>query len=459
MAIKWKNKIKGKKIDIKLIAAGGSLAVGIFLLLVAIYGNIEASTNQIWFLAMIMNIFLSNGIWRLADYILFGLYGGWVPADEGYYEEWKLKWKNLQWKFNIIFAILLIFARWYFSLLQNGAFIGYWDTNYNYSTGYVMVFTVFLQYGICQWRLIKFMHGKLTPLMDYMKTVNEEKLKKAVELEKESIAKMTKSEQLKVELISNVSHDLKTPLTSMVGYIELLKKEELEDTARDYVEVISDKAGRLKEMIESLFSIAKASSGNVELNMETIDLNTLISQLHADMEDKIAESGLTFVEMLSKEDTKLTADNMYLYRICQNLFENALKYSAKGTRVFVKTFAESDADKANNTDFRSLEGEKEDVSVNPKEEETGGEQPESQAADNICTNNWICLEVTNTSGYAMDFDKEDIVERFARGDKARSSEGNGLGLAIVSSYASALGGIFDIGIDCDQFKAKVKFPG
>lgn len=454
MAIKWKNKIKGRKIDIKLIVAGGSLAVGMFFLLIAIYGNTEASTNQIWFLGMIMNIFLANGIWRLSDYILFGLYGDWVPVDEGYYGEWKLKWKNLQRTFNIIFAILLILARWYFSLLQNGAFIVYWNTNYNYSTGYVMVFTVFLQYGICQWRLIKFMHGKLTPLMDYMKTVNEEKLKKAVELEKESIAKMTKSEQLKVELISNVSHDLKTPLTSMVGYIELLKKEELEDTARDYVEVISDKAGRLKEMIESLFSIAKASSGNVELNMQTIDLNRLISQLHADMEDKIAESGLTFVEMLSEEDTKLTADNMYLYRICQNLFENALKYSAKGTRVFVKTFAETDADKE-----KSLEDEKEDVSVNPKEEETGGEEPESQVTDNISTNNWICLEVTNTSGYAMDFDKEDIVERFARGDKARSSEGNGLGLAIVSSYTSALGGIFDIGIDCDQFKAKVKFPG
>ena len=114
----------------------------------------------------------------------------------------------------------------------------------------------------------------------------------------------------------------------------------------------------------------------------------------------------------------MIADNGYMYRICQNLLENALKYSAKGTRIFVTT--------------RVL-GEK----LNDEK---------------------VCLEITNTAGYHMDFQKEDIVERFARADKARTTEGNGLGLAIVSTYAKALGGEFDIFVDCDQFKARVIFP-
>src|SRR5699024_3380796 len=113
----------------------------------------------------------------------------------------------------------------------------------------------------------------------------------AVELEKKSLEKAARSEQLKVDLISNVSHDLKTPLTSMVGYLELLKKEQLSPAARDYADVISDKAEKLKTMIESLFSLAKASSGNISLTIQSVELNMLIQQLFADMDDKIRSSG------------------------------------------------------------------------------------------------------------------------------------------------------------------------
>ena len=196
-----------------------------------------------------------------------------------------------------------------------------------------------------------------------------------------------------------------------------MKKEELGETARDYVEVIGNRAEKLKEMINSLFSLAKASSGNIELHREELSLNTLLEQILADMKDQIDASGLAFVLDMEAEPDKLYTDNAYLYRICQNLIENALKYSANGTRVFVKT------------KLLQLDGKEE-----------------------------VCLEVTNTSGYPMDFTKEDIIERFARGDKARSGDGNGLGLAIVSTYAKALGGEFDILIDCDQFKACLKFP-
>ena len=245
-------------------------------------------------------------------------------------------------------------------------------------------------------------YEELTPLLQSIDKQNKEK---------DAVANMRK------EFSANVSHELKTPLTSMVGYIELIKREELSDIVRDYVDVISERAEKLKEMINSLFNLAKASSGNVELHPEPFEVNRMIEQIFADMDDRIKESHLEFVTDLTKEDTQLISDNSYFYRICQNLIENALKYSAKGTRVFVKT--------------KLLQSE-------GKEE--------------------VWLEVTNTSGYPMDFTKEDIIERFARGDKARTGDGNGLGLAIVSTYAKALGGEFDILIDCDQFKACLKFP-
>ena len=224
-----------------------------------------------------------------------------------------------------------------------------------------------------------------------------------------------KKERMQTELITNVSHDLKTPLTSMVGYIELIKKEELSDLVRDYVDVLSERAEKLKEMINSLFSLAKASSGNIELHPEKFELNRLVEQIFADMDDHVKESELQFVKQLTEENTEIISDNMYFYRICQNLIENALKYSAKHTRVFVKTYQKESSDH-------------------------------------------LCLEITNTAGYPMDFTKEEIIERFFRGDKQRSSEGNGLGLAIVSTYVKALGGEFDIKIDCDQFKACVEIP-
>ena len=213
---------------------------------------------------------------------------------------------------------------------------------------------------------------------------------------------------------------------------------------QDYVDVISSRTEKLGEMINSLFSLAKASSGNVELHKEKFEVNRLIEQIFADMDDRIKESGLKFVPLLTEENTEIYSDNMYFYRICQNLIENALKYSAKGTRVFVKTYLK------NILGENVLEGNV--LGGNALGENVlGDNQPVSEPVKNIR------IEVTNTAGYLMDFTKEDIVERFVRGDQARTSEGNGLGLAIVSSYTKALGGEFDIRIDCDQFKACLEF--
>ena len=287
----------------------------------------------------------------------------------------------------------------------------------NYAYFYLLLFTVLLQYLALSMTLKRFMKAKLDAFVAGLKELNRTRVARALQVEKESMEKAAKSEQLKVDLISNVSHDLKTPLTSMVGYLELLKKEELGETARDYVEVIGNRAEKLKEMINSLFSLAKASSGNIELHREELSLNTLIEQILADLKDRINASGLAFVLNTEAETDKLYTDNSYLYRICQNLIENA----AKGTRVFLRTF---------------IAEQKTPIEVRRK----------------------LCFEIVNTSAYPLDFSKVDIVERFARGDKARSTEGNGLGLAIVSTYAGALGADFDIEIDCDQFRARLEFP-
>lgn len=270
--------------------------------------------------------------------------------------------------------------------------------------------TVLIQFVIAETSVILYMNRVLSHHVNDMEEIVQKNVKEATE-------SMIRSERMKVDLISNVSHDLKTPLTSMVGYIELIKKEELSDVVSDYVEVLDNKAQKLKEMIESLFDLAKTSSGNIKLNMEKMELNRLVEQVRADMEDKFAESDREVVLELTEEETDFTSDSSYMYRVCQNLMENALKYSAENTRIFFKTKR---------------------VQLNGMD--------------------MVQFEVTNTANYRMDFTKDQIVERFARGDKARTTDGNGLGLAIVSTYTSALGGSFDVTIDCDQFKAVVAFP-
>jgi len=167
------------------------------------------------------------------------------------------------------------------------------------------------------------------------------------------------------------------------------------------MEVLGNKAQKLKEMIDSLFDLAKTSSGNIKLTMEGIEMNRLIEQVRADMEDKFKEAGREVVTELTEEETSFTSDSSYMYRVCQNLMENALKYSAEHTRIFFKTAR---------------------IRQNGRD--------------------MIQFEVTNTANYRMNFTKDQIVERFARGDEARTTDGNGLGLAIVSTYTSALGGTF-----------------
>ena len=228
-----------------------------------------------------------------------------------------------------------------------------------------------------------------------------------------SVEKQVQAERLKAELLTNMSHDLKTPLTSMVGYTDLLKQEELSDQARDYVEAISLKQEQLKDMIQDLFDLSKAASGSEQLNLEILDMNRLLEQTLGDMEDAIANSGRDIRSKLSQEPVLFCGDNLKMYRVVQNLLENALKYSMENTRIYIETKRQGDR---------------------------------------------IRTEMKNIASYEMDFAPEEIMERFVRGDKARTTQGHGLGLAIASAYAANMGGKLEIEIDGDLFKVIMEFP-
>lgn len=438
MDTKWKNILKqivSKKIT-KILFGTLTGLLGLILIFNVLLENYVTST--VWFVGLFCNVCFAVPVSLSVSAWMKKKYRNRIPADENYYENWTETCKKQQKTFFIIFLLSMLFAWWLPGMLWE-LFRPYYYYPFNYAPRYLLFATFILQFAISERIVIRFMLEQLQTYMEQMNQINnhrlEQALAQALEIEKESLEKVSRSDQLRMDLITNVSHDLKTPLTSMVGYVELLKKEDLNDTARDYLEVISKRADKLKEMIESLFTLAKVSSGNVVMRKELISFNRLIEQIFADMDDKIRQSKLEFVTLLTKEDTSLVTDNGYMYRICQNLLENALKYSAKGTRVFVKTFL---------------------ISAESDGPESTSESDSSRKTVNGAQK--ICLEITNTAGYRMDFDKEDIVERFARADKARTTDGNGLGLAIVSTYAKALGGEFDIFIDCDQFKARLVFP-
>lgn len=230
---------------------------------------------------------------------------------------------------------------------------------------------------------------------------------------RKSVEKQVQAERLKIDLITNVSHDLKTPLTSMVGYTALLKKENLSEEAKDYVEVISAKQEQLKNMIQDLFELSKATSGSDQLHLETLDMRRLLEQTMGDMEDGIQESGQVIRTDFHDEPLLFTGDNAKMYRVVQNLLENALKYSMQGTRIYVEA----------------------------------GKR-----------NAQVYTEIKNIASYEMDFKPDEIMERFVRGDKSRTTEGHGLGLAIASSFVRNMGGSLEVTIDGDLFKVTMQLP-
>lgn len=230
---------------------------------------------------------------------------------------------------------------------------------------------------------------------------------------KKAVEEEVKSQNMKTELISNVSHDLKTPLTAIITYVDLLKNDELtEEERKSYIETLDKKSQRLKQLIEDLFEVSKANSGNLEVNLATVEVLSLIRQVELELEEKLEEVGIEVSIRSNQEKVYLELDGQKSYRIFENLFGNLVKYAMPNRKAYV------------------------DVTVN----------------DSVTQ-----IEVKNMSKEELDFDTSELTERFVRGDKSRNSEGSGLGLAIVKSLVELQGGRFDIVIDGDLFKAIIRF--
>ncbi|MBR5322729.1 MAG: HAMP domain-containing histidine kinase [Clostridia bacterium] len=228
---------------------------------------------------------------------------------------------------------------------------------------------------------------------------------------KVAVAESVRSERMKAELITNVSHDIKTPLTSIINYVELLKREGLNgENSEEYLEVLERQSGRLKRLTEDLVEASKASTGNIQITLEKTDIGVLLSQAVAEYEEKMKERELTLVTDVSEEELVAEADGRRMWRVFDNLLNNICKYAQPHTRVYISA-------------MRAEEG--------------------------------ISVIFRNISKEPLNIEPEELTERFVRGDRARNTEGSGLGLSIAKSLTELQGGSFDVQIDGDLFKVTV----
>ncbi len=231
---------------------------------------------------------------------------------------------------------------------------------------------------------------------------------------KKAVAIAVKGERMKTDLITNVSHDLKTPLTSIINYVDLLKKEKLEnERAAEYVNVLEEKSDRLKQLIEDLVEASKASSGNLTITGEKVDLHELIMQACGEYEAKIQQAQLALHINTADETIAVRGDGRHMWRIAENLLSNVVKYSMPHTRVYI--------------DIASDDG-------------------------------YGSFTIKNISAFPLNISPEQLTERFVRGDESRSTDGSGLGLSIAQSLTTLQGGEFQLEIDGDLFKVTTALP-
>ena len=225
-----------------------------------------------------------------------------------------------------------------------------------------------------------------------------------------AVDEMLKSERMRSELITNVSHDIKTPLTSIISYADLLSKKDFDDNdAKEYLSIISSQSTRLKTLLEDLIEASKASSGVLPVNLEELQIDILLTQILSEYEDRLSKKHLSVVTAIPETVLPVTTDGKHLSRVFCNLLSNVCKYSLEGTRVYV-----------------SLEQKERTV-----------------------------VTIKNTSSEQLNISPEELKERFSRGDSSRTKEGSGLGLAITESLMELMGGCLDIDIDGDLFKVSI----
>lgn len=228
-----------------------------------------------------------------------------------------------------------------------------------------------------------------------------------------AIEERMKSERFKTELITNVSHDIKTPLTSIINYVDLLEKEELHnETAQEYLEVLERQSSRLKKLIEDLIEASKASTGNLPVHLERLEAGIFMTQTVGEFEEKTKEAGLDLVIEKPETPVYIMADSRHFWRVIDNLMNNICKYAQSGTRVYINL-----------------------------------EVKEAQ----------VSITFRNTSKYPLNISSDELMERFVRGDASRNTEGSGLGLSIANSLMDLMGGTFRLYVDGDLFKVVLGF--
>ncbi len=229
-----------------------------------------------------------------------------------------------------------------------------------------------------------------------------------------AVDESTKNERMKADLITNVSHDIKTPLTSIINYVNLLKMESIENQrVKDYIRILDDKSQRLRQLTEDLVEASRISSGNITLQMSEINFVELIYQTGGEFNEKFEAKDLTTITKLPKEAAIIMADGRRIWRVVENLYNNVAKYAMAHTRVY--------------------------VTMEKKEKE-------------------VSFSVKNISEQALVVDSSELTERFIRGDEARTTEGSGLGLSIAKNLTILMGGRFEINVDGDVFLATITFP-
>ena len=228
-----------------------------------------------------------------------------------------------------------------------------------------------------------------------------------------AVEERIKSERFKTELITNVSHDIKTPLTSIINYVDLMKKENLEDEKiQGYIEVLDRQSARLKKLIEDLMEASKASTGNLAVNLEECDLSVLLSQVVGEFEEKLQKNQLEIIVDKPELPVNIMADGRHMWRVLDNLLNNACKYSLPGTRIYVTLKQET---------------------------------------------NDVVMTFKNISKDPLNIPSEELMERFVRGDSSRNTEGSGLGLSIAQSLTELMNGTLKLEIDGDLFKVTLRF--
>ncbi|WP_461204953.1 sensor histidine kinase [Clostridium sp. DL1XJH146] len=420
-----KNKYQDKPIDLR---------IAIFLIILFIIKMWLNNINFFYFPIGIRHSLILNLVSIYVIYVVFSIsnFISVIVKDKELNKELNKSFINMI-RINIIdcfrniktvIKVLLVLGCTVFFGIMIGVVLSY--SGDGFPVIYILVYLIFIPYYLVKKlglfnRIVEASRGtslvKLTYEMDksgegslYELASNINNMKEEYE---KSVDSQVKSERLKTELITNVSHDLKTPLTSIINYVDFLKKEDLSPEERlKYINVIDTKSQKLKVLIEDLFEASKMSSGNVEFNIEKIDIAAILSQALGEMNERIKSSSLIFKVDIQDESIYLNLDGNKTWRVIDNLLNNILKYSMPNTRVYVEL-----------KDFEDF----------------------------------VTITMKNISSYEMNFDENEIFERFKRGDKARNTEGSGLGLAIARDIVELQGGSMNISIDGDLFKVVVSF--